>query len=70
VTFGGWRYPLSESASPYTTRTNDGKQEVLSPAGRVIMTCADTRSAAHYAALLNEAYKAGYRAGYHDGRRN
>ncbi len=36
---------------------------VVNASGRVIMTCGDERSAAHYATLLNEAWEAGFRAG-------
>ncbi len=37
---------------------------VVNASGRVLMTCGDARSAAHYATLLNEAWQAGFRAGH------
>jgi hypothetical protein len=51
----------------YTVREHDGRFEVCNASGRVIMVCADESSASHYAVLLNEAYRAGYKLGYRDG---
>lgn len=42
---------------------------VVSPSGRTIMGCRDEHSANHYAVLLTDAYRRGYRAGFRDGRR-
>ena len=54
--------------SAYTVHERDGRHEVCNASGRVIMVCADENSASHYAVLLNEAYRAGYKSGYRDGR--
>ena len=54
--------------SAYTVHERGGRYEVCAASGRVIMVCDDEGSAAHYASLLNEAHKAGYKLGYRDGR--
>jgi len=51
----------------YTVHERDGRYEVCAASGRVIMVCNDESSASHYAALLNEAYRAGYKSCYRDG---
>jgi hypothetical protein len=53
--------------SPYIEHERDGRYEVCAASGRVIMVCNDQSSASHYAVLLNEAYRAGYKVGYRDG---
>ena len=53
--------------SAYTVHEHDGRFEVCNASGRVIMVCTDEGSASHYAVLLNEAYRAGYKLGYRDG---
>jgi len=55
--------------SAYTVHERDGRFEVCNASGRVIMVCADESSASHYAVLLNEAHRAGYKLGLQDGRR-
>jgi hypothetical protein len=54
--------------SAYTVHELDGRYDVCTASGRVIMVCNDESSAAHYASLLNEAHKAGYKMGYRDGQ--
>ncbi len=56
----------SESEKPYSIEASDGRFEVRSASGRVVMACADESSAAHYATLLNEAFRAGYKSGFRD----
>jgi hypothetical protein len=41
---------------------------VVSPPGRSIMDCRDEHSANHYAVLLTDAYRLGYRTGFREGR--
>ena len=57
-----------EPQSAYSVHERDGRYEVSAVSGRVIMVCNDESSASHYAVLLNEAYRAGYKSGYRDGR--
>jgi len=54
--------------SPYTLQENNGGYSVCAPTGRIIMQCKDKGSASHYAALLSEAYRTGYKQGYKDHR--
>jgi hypothetical protein len=52
----------------YAVLEVEGKFEVHTPTGRRIMVCNDSSSAAHYAVLLNDAYRAGYRQALRDNR--
>jgi len=52
----------------YAIREQNTRFEVCSTSGRTILVCDDEDSASHYATLLNEAYRAGYKLGYRDGR--
>lgn len=64
---------LDEKDNPqlaYTVQERNGRFEVCTVSGRVIMSCADESSALHYLSLLNEAHRAGYKLGYRDGRTN
>ena len=54
----------------YTVHEQNARFEVCAASGRVIMVCQDEGSACHYASLLNEAHRAGYKLGYRDGRKN
>ncbi len=51
----------------YTVQERNARFEVCAASGRVVLVYADEGSAAHYAALLNEAHRAGYKLGYRDG---
>ncbi len=53
----------------YIVMFHQGRHEVRTASGRTVMVCRDEGSAAHYAELLNEAYRAGQKAGYRAGRR-
>jgi len=52
----------------YTVRERDGRFEVRAPSGRAVIVCGDEGSACQYASLMNEAFKAGFKAGYREGR--
>jgi hypothetical protein len=52
----------------YTVQERDTRFEVSAESGRVVLVYADEGSADHYAALLNEAHRAGYKSGYRDCR--
>jgi hypothetical protein len=54
----------------YTVQERNAHFEICAASGRVVLVYADEGSAAHYAALLNEAHRAGYKLGYRDGRNN
>lgn len=57
-----------DTQSAYTVQERGNRYEVRAASGRVIMVCNDENSASHYAVLLNEAFRAGYKSGYADGR--
>ncbi len=58
-----------ENSLFYKVKKDDyNKYLVVNGSGRVIMTCHDLNSASHYVTLLNEAFKVGYKLGYHDAR--
>jgi hypothetical protein len=52
----------------YTVQQRKTRFEVCAASGRTILVCEDEGSASHYASLLNEAHRAGYKLGYRDGR--
>jgi hypothetical protein len=54
----------------YTLQERNTRFEVCAASDRVVLVFADEGSAAHYAALLNEAHRAGYKLGYREGRNN
>lgn len=58
-----------EPQSAYTVQEHNAHFEICTASGRVVLVYADEGSAAHYAALLNEAHRAGYKLGYKDGRK-
>lgn len=52
----------------YTVQQHNKRFEVRAASGRTILVCDDEGSASHYASLLNEAYRVGYKLGFRDGR--
>ena len=53
----------------YRVCENNGRFEVCAASGRAVMVCNDEGSATHYASLLSEAWRAGYKMGYRDARK-
>lgn len=48
----------------------DGVQiRVLDWEGNTVLVCGDERSAEHYAAMMNEAFRRGFKAGYRKAKR-
>jgi hypothetical protein len=54
--------------APYDVEKRDSRYEIRASSGRTVMVFGDEGSARHYASLLNEAYRAGYRAATRQGR--
>ncbi len=48
----------------YRIVQNDDEYRVQTGDGYVVVTCRDPHSAQHYASLLDQAYRVGYKAGY------
>ena len=57
-----------DQQSAYTVQERNARFEIVAASGRTILVFDDEGSAAHYAVLLNEAHRAGYKLGYRDGR--
>ncbi len=54
----------------YTVQERNAHFEISAASGRIVLVYEDEGSAAHYAALLNEAHKVGYKLGYKDGHKH
>ena len=57
---------MDEDSSTYLVKETEGVFEVWSSTGRCIMSCSDSASAQHYALLLNDAYRLGYKQAFRD----
>lgn len=49
---------------PYRVEATHGILQIVDEAGEVILACGDEANASQYAALLSQAYRRGYKAGY------
>jgi hypothetical protein len=58
-----------EDAAPFRINPTKDFFEVVDDTGRRIIVCKDKLSADQYAALLNEAFRRGYKAGFRDAKR-
>ncbi len=58
----------ADAQSAYIVQERNARFDICTASGRIVLVYADEGSAAHYAALLNEAHRAGYKLGYRDGR--
>jgi hypothetical protein len=54
---------------PYRVSQQGNQFAVLDGSGKIIMVCRDEGSANEYAALLNQAYRQGYKTGHRDAKR-
>lgn len=57
-----------DETKPYTVVLNEGRIEVVDWEGNVVLVCGDAPSAEQYAALMNQAYRRGFKAGLRKGR--
>lgn len=57
-----------EDQKAFTVVEDRGSYDVCTPEGRRVITCRDSASASHYALMLNEAYRTGYRQALRDQR--
>jgi len=53
---------------PYRVEAAQGVFQIVDAAGEVILACADEGNARQYAALLSQAFRRGYKAGYRQAR--
>ncbi len=57
-----------DKREPYTVQPDGARVRVVDWEGNVILTCGDSPSAEHYAALMNQAFRRGFKAGFRKGR--
>ena len=57
-----------DETEPYQVETSQGVFQVVDASAEVVLTCEDEANAGQYAALLTQAYRRGYKAGYRKGR--
>jgi hypothetical protein len=63
------RAPDPDENSPYHVEPVGNGYAVVDHQDRAIVQCGTAANAEHYAALLNESYRRGYKAGFRNGRR-
>jgi hypothetical protein len=60
---------MDEIESPYRAQSEESQFRVVDESGRVVLNCGGLASAEQYAALLNQAFQRGYKAGFRAARR-
>ncbi len=60
---------FDDLSEPYRINATVGRCEVRDELDRVILVCRDAASAQTYVVLLNEAYRRGCQAGFHQARK-
>ena len=58
--------PQKDRTPAYVIDERDDEYRVVDVSGRTLLVCRDAHSAEHYAALMNQAFEVGYKAGYRD----
>ena len=53
---------------PYQVQPQEGSYRVVDAAGKVLCACGTMDNAQQYAALMNQVYQRGYKAGYRAGK--
>lgn len=59
---------MNDDREAYRVVATEQQFDVVSASDQVVMSCRDSRSANHYATLLNQAFRAGYTAGFRDAK--
>ena len=59
---------MNDDQETYRVVATEQQFDVVSASDRVVMSCRDSRSANHYATLLNQAFRAGHKAGFRDAK--
>jgi len=57
-----------DETQPYQVKATQGVFQVVDASGQVVLACDREANAGQYAALLTQAYRRGYKAGYRNGR--
>ena len=58
-----------EEELPFRVQSDGARWRVVDREGNVLVTCGDAANAGQYAALMNQAYRHGYKAGFRNARR-
>ncbi len=58
-----------DEREPYTVQPDQARFRVVDWEGNVMLTCGDSASAEQYAALMNQAFRRGFKAGFRKGRK-
>ena len=61
---------MTDGEPGYEVFAGSDGYEVRRPAGDVVLQCADEANAQHYAVLMNQAFAAGFKAGFRAARRD
>jgi hypothetical protein len=54
---------MNEPESPYQIKSLDGHFQVVDASGRIMLDCSNQAGAEQYAAMLNQVYQQGFKAG-------
>jgi hypothetical protein len=60
---------MDDSEPPYQVRSAESLFQIADESGRVVLNSGDRANAEQYAALLNQAFKRGYKAGFRAAKR-
>jgi hypothetical protein len=60
---------MDDFEPPYQIKPNESHFQVVDESGRVMLGCGDRVNAEQYAAMLNEAFRRGFKAGYRAAKR-
>jgi hypothetical protein len=58
-----------DEREPYAVKSEDGRFSVVNWDGSVILVCGDAPSAEQYTALMNQAFRCGFKAGFRKARK-
>ena len=58
-----------DEQDPYRVEQRGAQYQILDWEDAVVMTCNDAPSAGQYAALMNQAFRRGFKSGYRKARR-
>ena len=60
---------MDDTEHPFQPVSDQGRFRILDESGATVLECGDAGSAQHYATLLNQAYRRGYKSGYRAAKR-
>ena len=59
-----------DEQEPYRIAADAARFNVVDWEDNLVLTCTDAQSAQQYTAMMNQAYRRGFKAGYRKARRN